>query len=213
MFYWLYERMLLSQIQLLPRHICFMISGDDLTAAPGKCREIAGWCTELNTLLAKQEPPGPSSTPQEIQGLTFHVNHLTDEELDRNLGEIKKIASVARLVLHYGTTEEVSGTGLEVVVAIGKSGREEITDCIRRLAKNGIAPQDIDEKTLESCLTFKYDPDIVVKTGGDFLTDFLIWQSVYSELFFSDVNWKYVRRVDFLRVLRDYQSRMRRFGK
>jgi undecaprenyl diphosphate synthase len=53
----------------------------------------------------------------------------------------------------------------------------------------------------------------VVKTGDDHLTDFLIWQSVYSELFFSDVNWKYFRRVDFLRVLRDYQSRIRRFGK
>ena len=122
--------------------------------------------------------------------------------------EIKKISSVARLVLHYGTTEEISGTGLDVVVAIGKSGREEITDCIRRLAENGIPPSEIDEKTLESCLTFRYDPDIVVKTGGDHLTDFLIWQSVYSELFFSDVNWKYFRRVDFLRVLRDYQSRI-----
>ena len=116
-------------------------------------------------------------------------------------------------MLHCGTTEEISGTGLDVVVAIGKSGREEITDCIRRLAENSVPPSAIDEKTLESCLTFRYDPDIVVKTGDDHLTDFLIWQSVYSELFFSDVNWKYFRRVDFLRVLRDYQSRIRRFGK
>ncbi|RPJ53201.1 MAG: di-trans,poly-cis-decaprenylcistransferase, partial [Methanobacteriota archaeon] len=44
-------------------------------------------------------------------------------------------------------------------------------------------------------------------------TDFLIWQSVYSELFFSDVNWKWFRKVDFLRALRDYQSRKRRFGR
>jgi undecaprenyl diphosphate synthase len=71
----------------------------------------------------------------------------------------------------------------------------------------------VDEKMLESYLTFKYTPDVVVKSGGDHLTDFLIWQSVYSELFFSDVNWKYLRKVDFLRVLRDYQSRIRRFGK
>lgn len=211
MFYWLYERRLLSQIQLLPRHICFMISGGDLAAAPGKCREIAGWCADLNTLLAQM--PQQSSEPCRIEGLTFHVNHLPEEELAAVLPELRKIASVARLVLHYGTTEETTGNGLEVVVAIGKSGREEITECIRRLAKNGIAPEDIDEKALESCLTFKYDPDIVIKTGGDFLTDFLIWQSVYSELFFSDMNWKYVRRVDFLRVLRDYQARIRRFGK
>ena len=213
MFYWIYERMLLSQIQVLPGHICFMISGADLAAAPEKCVQVTGWCSELNTLIARQGLPKDAKNPPAIQGLTFHINQLSPEELARFLPEIKKISSVARLVLHYGTTEEISGTGLDVVVAIGKSGREEITECIRRLAENGIQPSEIDEKTLESCLTFRYDPDIVVKTGGDHLTDFLIWQSVYSELFFSDVNWKYFRRVDFLRVLRDYQSRIRRFGK
>ena len=213
MFYWIYERMLLSQIQVLPGHICFMISGADLAAAPEKCVQVTGWCSELNTLIARQGFPKDAKNPSTIQGLTFHINQLSPEELARFLPEIKKISSVARLVLHYGTTEEISGTGLDVVVAIGKSGREEITECIRRLAENGVQPSEIDEKTLESCLTFRYDPDIVVKTGGDHLTDFLIWQSVYSELFFSDVNWKYFRRVDFLRVLRDYQSRIRRFGK
>ncbi|MEN6394913.1 MAG: undecaprenyl diphosphate synthase family protein [Methanoregula sp.] len=213
MFYWIYERMLLSQIRVLPRHICFMISGADLAAAPEKCVQVTGWCSELHALIARQNQSSGAQKPSAIQGLTFHINQLSPEELERFLPEIKKISSVARLVLHYGTTEEVSGAGLDVVVAIGKSGREEITECIRRLAENGIPPSEIDEKTLESCLTFRYDPDIVVKTGGDHLTDFLIWQSVYSELFFSDVNWKYFRRVDFLRVLRDYQSRMRRFGK
>jgi undecaprenyl diphosphate synthase len=213
MFYWLYERMLLSQIQELPRHICFMISGADLAAEPGKCLEVTKWCTELNTLLAHKPVKAHEKLPPSIHGLTFHINKLTIDELSRTLPAIKKISSVARLVLHHGTTEEISGTGLDVVVAIGKSGKEEITDCIRRLAENGVPPSEIDEKTLESYLTFRYDPDIVVKSGGDHLTDFLIWQSVYSELFFSDVNWKYFRRVDFLRVIRDYQSRIRRFGK
>jgi len=57
-----------------------------------------------------------------------------------------------------------------------------------------------------------YAPDLVIKTGGQHLTDFLIWQSVYSEIFFSDVNWKFFRKVDFLRILRDFQARERRFG-
>lgn len=212
MFYWLYERMLLSQVNLLPRHICFMISSADVAADPEKCARVAGWCTEINAYLARQKPPA-GNDPTAIKSLTFHITPLSDAEVARCLPEIKKIAAVARLSLHYGNAEEVSGSGLDVVVAIGKSGREEITDCIKKLARNGVAPEDIDEKALESCLTFRYDPDIVVKTGGDHLTDFLIWQSVYSELFFSDVNWKYFRRVDFLRVLRDYQSRIRRFGK
>jgi len=102
---------------------------------------------------------------------------------------------------------------MDVVVAIGKSGREEITACIRKMAQEHIIPETVDEKLIESYLTFKYTPDVVIKSGGDHLTDFLIWQSVYSELFFSDVNWKYFRKVDFLRILRDYQSRIRRFGK
>ena len=81
------------------------------------------------------------------------------------------------------------------------------------MARDGVAPGDVDEHLIESYLAFPYTPDLVIKTGGDYLTDFLIWQSVYSELFFSDVNWKLFRKVDFLRALRDYQSRIRRFGK
>ena len=81
-----------------------------------------------------------------------------------------------------GDNEEITGTGMDVVVAIGKSGKDEITDCIRKMAEDHVHPSDVDEKMLESYLTFKYTPDVVVKSGGDHLTDFLIWQSVYSEL-------------------------------
>lgn len=102
---------------------------------------------------------------------------------------------------------------MDVVVAVGKSGREEITECIRRMARDRVSPETVNEQLLDSYLTFRYAPDIVVKSGGNNLTDFLIWQSVYSELFFSDINWKHFRFVDFLRILRDYQSRIRRFGK
>ena len=213
MIYWLYEQMLLGQIQVLPRHICFMISGDDMAVAPGKITEITGWCNDLNSFPQKKSRVKNLPATGSIEGLTFHISGTPAETMARYLQEIRNVSGCGRLVLHYGSTEEVSGTGLEVVVAVGKSGRDEITDCIRRLAENKVPPSEIDEKVLESCLTFKYDPDIVVKTGGDHLTDFLIWQSVYSELFFSDVNWKYFRKVDFLRILRDYQSRMRRFGK
>jgi undecaprenyl diphosphate synthase len=129
------------------------------------------------------------------------------------LPDIRKISTIARLILHVGNNKEITGNGMDVVVAVGKSGKEEITDCIRKMAVGHVRPSDVDEKLLESFLTFKYTPDVVIKSGGDHLTDFLIWQSVYSELFFSDVNWKYLRKVDFLRVLRDYQSRKRRFGK
>jgi undecaprenyl diphosphate synthase len=209
MIYWLLARMLRQQIADLPGHVCFMIDGQDMADVPDKLYQVTSWCKAISAAVAgKNQGKGPG-----IQGLTFHIATRNPENMTRCLPEIRKIGSIARLHLHIGDREEVTGTGMDVVVAIGKSGREEITSCIRRMAENHIAPEQVNEQLLDSYLTFQYTPDVVIKSGGDHLTDFLIWQSVYSELFFSDVNWKFFREVDFLRILRDYQSRMRRFGK
>ena len=209
MIYWIYEYLLKRQITELPGHVCFMISGQDMADAPDNLSLITSWCNEISESVIKRNP----SAKPGIHGLTFHISTTNPEDMEQYLPSVRKISTVSRLILHIGDKKEVAGNGMDVVIAIGKSGREEITACIRRMAQDHIVPEDVDEKTLESYLTFQYTPDVVIKTGGDHLTDFLIWQSVYSELFFSDVNWKYVRKVDFLRVLRDYQSRARRFGK
>jgi len=209
MMYWLYEYLLKRQISQVPAHICFMINGQDLAEAPENLALITSWCNELSEFVVKRNP----SAGQGIRGLTFHISTPVPDDLNRYLPEVRKIGAISHLILHIGDKEETAGSGMDVVVAIGNSGREEITACIRRMAQDHIPPESVDEKTLESYLTFQYTPDVVIKSGGDHLTDFLIWQSVYSELFFSDVNWKYVRKVDFLRVIRDYQSRVRRFGK
>lgn len=209
MIYWLYEQMLKRKIIVLPAQICFMISGQDMASAPENLALVTGWCNEISAFVEKRA----GAKENTIHGLTFHISTPEPGVMERCLPEIHKIGKIARLVLHYREKEEIQGDGLEVVVAIGNSGREEITSCIRKMAEDKIPPGQVDERVLESYLTFKYVPDIVVKSGGDHLTDFLIWQSVYSELFFSDVNWKFFRKVDFLRILRDYQSRARRFGK
>jgi undecaprenyl diphosphate synthase len=194
--YWLYEKILQRGLRTLPEHVCFMITEQDMLDAPGNLCTITQWCRDLG-----------------IASVTFHISTDNPENVARCLPVIRTIASKARLTLHYRDEKEVRGTGMAVTVAVGKSGREEITDCIRRLAEEGVEPVSVDEDLLESHLTFKYEPDLVIKTGGDHLTDFLIWQSVYSELFFLDVNWALLRRVDFLRALRDFQDRVRRFGR
>jgi undecaprenyl diphosphate synthase len=209
MIYWFYEYLLKRQIHELPGHVCFMISGQDMADAPDNLALITSWCKEISKYVEKSQPPGKTS----IHGITFHISTPANAAMNTYIPEIRKISTIARLILHIGDEEEIAGSGMNVVVAIGKSGKEEITDCIRKMAEDHVRPSDVDEKMLESKLTFQYTPDVVIKTGGDHLTDFLIWQSVYSELFFSDVNWKYFRKVDFLRVIRDYQSRVRRFGK
>jgi len=177
--------------------------------APENLYRATAWCNEISAYVAKHNAPAHPV----IRGLTYHIATPSPDDMKKCLSEIRKIGKIAHLNLHVGDKEEVIGEGIGVIVAIGNSGREEITSCIRRMAQAHIPPEDVDEKLLESYLTFKYTPDVVIKSGGDHLTDFLIWQSVYSELFFSDVNWKYFRKVDFLRILRDYQSRIRRFGK
>jgi Undecaprenyl pyrophosphate synthase len=164
--------------------------------APDKAYEVARWCVDLG-----------------IEGLTIHISSRNPESLYELYSALRKIATLTHLSLHYDNHQEEWGEGnTHVVVAIGKSGREEITECIRRLAQEGMRPEEVDEAMIESRLTFQYAPDLVIKTGGQHLTDFLIWQSVYSEIFFSDVNWKFFRKVDFLRILRDFQARERRFG-
>lgn len=193
---WIYERILIQKVNQYPQHLCFLISEEDMRMAPEKVYEVAGWCADLG-----------------IEGLTIHISSRDPRMLDEWYPYLRKIASIAHLSLHYNNHREESGVGtINVVVAIGKSGREEITECIRKLAQERVNPEEVDETMIESRLTFQYAPDLVIKSGGQHLTDFLIWQSVYSEIFFSDVNWKFFRKVDFLRVLRDFQARERRFG-
>jgi undecaprenyl diphosphate synthase len=212
MIYWLYELALLRGIEVLPAHLCFMITESDMEATPSKLYEVTMWCLGVNDYIAGKNR-GKGSPPPAIRGLTFHVSTPDPARLDPYLPMIRKVGEHARLHLHTGDSTEDLGEGMEVNVAIGKSGREEIVSCIRRMAEDGISPDTISEQAFEAYLTFPYSPDLVIKTGGSHLTDFLIWQSVYSELFFSDVNWQYFRKIDFLRALRDYQARVRKFGK
>jgi len=121
----------------------------------------------------------------------------------------------------YGQEGEIKarreGKNFFVYASLGLGGREEITravlEVLRDVKQGSIKPEEIDEKQLESRLLVKHEPDIMIRSGGQKLSDFLVWQSVYSELYFTDVNWKEVRKIDLLRVIRDYQKRQRRYGR
>jgi undecaprenyl diphosphate synthase len=212
MIHWLYERALLRGIAVLPAHICFMITESDMEASQSKLNDVTRWCLSVNDFIAGKNTGEDTPYPA-IKGITFHISTPGPTRLYPYLPVIRKIGDHARLHLYLGEITEVAGEGMDVCVAVGNSGREEIVCCIRKMAEDGIFPETICDQIFEKYLTFPYAPDLVIKTGGSHLTDFLIWQSVYSELFFSDVNWKWFRKIDFLRALRDYQARVRRFGK
>jgi undecaprenyl diphosphate synthase len=103
-----------------------------------------------------------------------------------------------------------------VQFSIGLGGKHEFATAVQNIAEDVKAghldPDDINEEDIERRLIFPTAPDLIIKTGAERLSDFMIWQSVYAELYFTDVNWRNFRRRDYLRALRDYQERQRRFG-
>jgi len=103
-----------------------------------------------------------------------------------------------------------------VQVSIGLGGKHEFANAVQEIAYDveagHLAPDDVTEDDIERRLIFPTAPDLVIKTGAERLSDFMIWQSVYAELYFTDVNWRNLRRREYLRALREYQDRQRRFG-
>ncbi|HSK23365.1 MAG TPA: isoprenyl transferase [Egicoccus sp.] len=113
---------------------------------------------------------------------------------------------------------------LRVQIAVGYGGRQEITDALRKLLQvraeegrsledvaNSLCPEDIGDHLYTTGLP---DPDLIIRTSGEVrLSGFLLWQSAHSEYYFCDAYWPEFRRIDFLRALRDYQRRSRRYGR
>ncbi|NBR93588.1 MAG: di-trans,poly-cis-decaprenylcistransferase [Actinobacteria bacterium] len=113
---------------------------------------------------------------------------------------------------------------LIVNLAIGYGGRREITDAVRRLLKENLSKGEtlesaIDKMSMDEISRHLYtagqpDPDLVIRTSGEQrLSGFLLWQSAHSEFYFCEAFWPDFRRLDFLRALRAYAQRNRRFGK
>lgn len=119
-------------------------------------------------------------------------------------------------------TQDVSG--IDVNVAIGYGGRQEIAEAVRRLLRHRMEKGEdlaqaaeqvsVDEITQNLYTAGQPDPDLVIRTSGEQrLSGFLLWQSAHSEFYFCETYWPAMRRVDFLRALRDYAQRERRMGR
>ncbi|MFC4988781.1 MULTISPECIES: undecaprenyl diphosphate synthase family protein [Saliphagus] len=103
-----------------------------------------------------------------------------------------------------------------IQIGIGLGGKHEFTSAVETIAggveAGELSPEEIDDGHIEDHLVFPEEPDLVIKTGAERLSDFMIWQSVYSELYFTDVNWRDFRKRDFLRAVREFCNRSRRYG-
>jgi tritrans,polycis-undecaprenyl-diphosphate synthase [geranylgeranyl-diphosphate specific] len=104
-------------------------------------------------------------------------------------------------------------------VAIGYSGRAELVDAVQaigeKIQSGSLEPSNVNEELIEKHLYTNGipDPDLIIRTSGEErLSGFLLWQSAYSELYFAQIYWPAVRRIDIWRALRSYERRARRFG-
>jgi len=148
-------------------------------------------------------------------GVVVYVSVLDEQAvptLRQRLATVDSPRPVA--VRGPGDTERADAP---VQISIGLGGKYEFAAAVQGIAEEvdagSLDPDDISEADIERRLVFPTDPDLVIKTGDERLSDFMIWQSVYSELYFTDVNWQNLRLRDYLRALRDYQKRQRRFGR
>ena len=211
----IYEWNLKTKIRKMnvPYHIVLALSESDLFSDTNyfKLHSFASWCKDMG-----------------IKTVTIYISMIdVDAHISNNICSklstqippaLKDITSNINIIKRGDKEIRKHNTDDMVLdISLGYSGKYELTRALKeimsRVKEGTVSPDEINEDVIESHLLFKSEPDIVIRAGGKRLTDFLIWQSVYSELYFTDVNWLDFRKVDFLRVLRDFQRRQRRFGK
>jgi len=107
-------------------------------------------------------------------------------------------------------------TGLTVVLALSYSGRWEIIDAVKKMIRNKIDENEVTENTFSSFLNTGNmpEPDMLIRTGQERrISNFLLWQIAYTELFFPDIFWPDFRKEHLLALIAEFQTRQRRFGK
>jgi short-chain Z-isoprenyl diphosphate synthase len=199
-----------------------------------RIKELLRWCDQAgvrHVTLWLLSTDNLSRAATELDPLLRIIETLVDELAEpanpwrlTMVGALDLLPAPTSAVLKAAAerTGERSG-GAQVNIAVGYGGRREIADAVRSLlnahARAGTPIEELAE-TLDADQIAAHlytrgqpDPDLLIRTSGEQrLSGFLLWQSANSEFYFCDVNWPDFRRVDFLRALRSYADRQRRFG-
>jgi len=134
------------------------------------------------------------------------------------IGNIEKLPKETFFALNECIEDTSKSTGLTLILALSYSSRWEITETVKTLlrSKDSIDIDNIDEQVISKYLCTKDfpDPDLMIRTGGETrISNFLLWQAAYAELYFTNILWPDFRKEALLNSIVDYQSRERRFGK
>ncbi len=203
-----------------------------------KLDDVLDWCDELripavtlwvcsidNLRRAPDEVSGILAAIEEkLRALTIDPDIHHRRIRVRAAGKLELLPDSTAAVIRDAEQATAGYDAMTLTIAVAYGGREEIVDAVQSLirdkTKNCSRLGDIAEQiTPETIARYLYapdlpDPDLIIRTSGEIrLSGFLLWQSAYSEFYFSDVYWPEFRKIDFLRAVRAYQQRQRRFGR
>lgn len=201
-------------------------------AGGAKIQEFLGWCEEIGVnvvtlwLLSTDNlarDPKELSTLLKIIETTIEDLAATKKWQIHPVGALELLPTHTANVLRKAQTETKDCQGILVNAAIGYGGRQEVVDAVRSLLKEHSASgTSLDELagmlSIEHIADHLYtkgqpDPDLVIRTSGEQrLSGFLLWQSAHSEFYFCEAYWPNFRKIDFLRSIRAFAARNRRFG-
>lgn len=251
--YWGYERRLEAHVRTraLPHHLGVILDGNrryaralGLPATAGhligarKVEALIEWCAQLGIPRVTIWVFSTDNRGRDEDELRILYRLLADQARRmagdprlhnqrirvRTIGDLSALPPDVRQSFAELERSTAGYDGLQLYVAVGYGGREEIMSAVRRAlrakerqgqtlaeAAQSLSVEDISAHLYAAPCP---DPDFIIRTSGEVrLSGFLLWQSVYSEFYFCDVFWPEFRRLDFLRALRAFQQRQRRFGR
>lgn len=227
----------------IPQHIAIIMDGNGRWATERNkprsyghqagvetVRRITSECTRLGVkyltlyTFSTENWNRPSDEIAALMGLV--LTSLEDEIFMKNnvrfqvIGDIGRLPSAVAEKLRETIEHTSKNDAMTMVVALSYSARWELTEATKQIAakvqKGELKIDDIDENIINGhlCTNFMPDPDLLIRTGGEFrISNYLLWQLAYSELYFCDTYWPDFNESDLHKAIIDYQSRQRRFGK
>ena len=193
-------------------------------------RRITSECTRLGVkyltlyTFSTENWNRPETEIAALMGLV--LSSLEDEIFMKNnvrfkvIGDIERLPAEVQRKLQETIDHTANNTAMTMVVALSYSARWEITKAMKDIAQKALDGQlsvgDITEDTVSQSLTTASipDPDVLIRTGGELrISNYLLWQIAYSELYFCDTFWPDFNEADLHKAIADYQHRQRRFGK
>jgi len=199
-----------------------------------KVEEMIEWCINLGikhiTLFAFSTENFARSEEEKSELFALFEKYFTkvagDERIHKNKVRIKAIGRLdmfpesVKSAVKKAEEATKSYNNLTLNVALGYGGREEVVQAVKKIAqevKEGkLSAERIDENVIKAKLYTAHapDPELIIRTSGEErISNFLLWQSAYSELYFCESFWPIFRKIDLLRAIRTFQQRQRRFGK